>query len=74
MNGASGISAGIRHFLSIVLAPMLGSYSLTKSCINGALGYLLKYLPNAISPIPAAIKVKLVFIPDIRYLIDIEVP
>ncbi|KAH7464163.1 Acyl-CoA synthetase [Fusarium oxysporum f. sp. matthiolae] len=74
MNGASGISAGTRHFLSMVLAPMLGGYGLTESCANGALGCPLEYSPNAIGPVPAAIEVKLVSIPDIGYSTDAEVP
>ncbi|KAH7231690.1 uncharacterized protein BKA55DRAFT_653695 [Fusarium redolens] len=74
MNGASGISAGTRHFLSMVLAPMLAGYGLTESCANGALGCPLEYSPNAIGPVPAAIEVKLVSIPDIGYSTDAEVP
>ncbi|KAG3181528.1 hypothetical protein PC129_g25392, partial [Phytophthora cactorum] len=74
MNGASGISEDTRHFLSMVLAPMLGGYGLTESCANGALGCPLEYSPNAIGPVPAAIEVKLVSIPDIGYSTDAEVP
>ncbi|KAH7112426.1 hypothetical protein EDB81DRAFT_923153 [Dactylonectria macrodidyma] len=74
MNGGSGISDGTRHFLSMVLAPMLAGYGLTETCANGALGCPLEYSPNAIGPVPAAVDVKLVSIPDIGYSTDAEVP
>ncbi|KAG7425035.1 Acyl-CoA synthetase FUM16 [Fusarium oxysporum f. sp. raphani] len=74
MNGASGISDDTRHFLSMVLAPMLAGYGLTETCANGALGCPLEYSPNSIGPVPAAIDVKLVSIPDIGYSTDAEVP
>ncbi|PHH90773.1 hypothetical protein CDD83_2702 [Cordyceps sp. RAO-2017] len=74
MNGASGISDGTKQFLSLVLAPMLVGYGLTETCANGALGSPLEYSPNAIGPIPAAVDVKLVSIPDIGYSTDAKVP
>jgi long-chain acyl-CoA synthetase len=74
MNGASGISEDTRHFLSMVLAPMLAGYGLTETCANGALGCPLEYSPNSIGPVPAAVDVKLVSIPDIGYSTDAEVP
>ncbi|KAI8394957.1 hypothetical protein FOFC_21670 [Fusarium oxysporum] len=74
MNGASGISEDTRHFLSMVLAPMFAGYGLTETCANGALGCPLEYSPNSIGPVPAAVDVKLVSIPDIGYSTDAEVP
>ncbi|UNI18358.1 Long-chain-fatty-acid--CoA ligase [Purpureocillium takamizusanense] len=74
MNGASGIADGTKHFLSLVLAPMLVGYGLTETCANGALGCPLEYSPNAIGPIPAAIDVKLVSIDDLGYSTDAKVP
>ena len=74
MNGASGIADGTKHFLSLVLAPMLTGYGLTETCANGALGCPLEYSPNAIGPIPAAIDVKLVSIDDLGYSTDAKVP
>ncbi|PNY28678.1 Long-chain-fatty-acid-CoA ligase 1 [Tolypocladium capitatum] len=74
MNGASGISDGTKNFLSLVLAPMLSGYGLTETCANGALGCPLEYSPNAIGPVPAAVDVKLVSIPDLGYSADSEIP
>jgi long-chain acyl-CoA synthetase len=74
MNGASGIADGTKQFLSLVLAPMLVGYGLTETCANGALGCPLEYSPNAIGPIPAAVDVKLVSIPDMGYDADGKVP
>lgn len=74
MNGASGISDTTKHFLSLVLAPMLVGYGLTETCVNGALGCPLEYSPTAIGPIPASVDVKLVSIPDIGYSTDAKVP
>ncbi|KAI7772503.1 hypothetical protein LZL87_014099 [Fusarium oxysporum] len=74
MNGASGISEDTRHFLSMVLAPMLAGYGLTETCANGALGCPLEYSPNSIGPVTAAVDVKLVSIPDIGYSTDAEIP
>lgn len=70
MNGASGIADGTKHFLSLVLAPMLVGYGLTETCANGALGCPLEYSATAIGPVPAAIEVKLVSIPDLGYSTD----
>lgn len=74
MNGASGISDSTKHFLSLVLAPMLTGYGLTETCANGSLGSPLEYTPFAIGPVPAAIEVKLVAIPDMGYLTEAPVP
>lgn len=74
MNGASGISEGTKHFLSLILGPMLVGYGLTETCANGALGCPLEYSPFAIGPIPASIEVKLVSIPEIGYDADAKVP
>ncbi|KAF7539463.1 hypothetical protein G7Z17_g12425 [Cylindrodendrum hubeiense] len=67
MNGASGISDGTKHFLSLVLAPMLAGYGLTETCANGSLGCPLEYSPNAIGPIPSSCEAKLVSIPELGY-------
>ncbi|KAK7425846.1 long-chain fatty acid-CoA ligase [Neonectria magnoliae] len=74
MNGASGISDGTKHFLSLVLAPMLAGYGLTETCANGALGCPLEYSPNAIGPIPSSCDAKLVSIPDLGYSTDSNPP
>ncbi|SPO04979.1 related to long-chain-fatty-acid--CoA ligase [Cephalotrichum gorgonifer] len=67
MNGASGISDGTKHFLSLVVAPMLTGYGLTETGATGSLGSPLEYTSNAIGPIPASIDVKLVSIPELGY-------
>lgn len=75
MNGASGVSDNTKQFLSLVLAPMLVGYGLTETCANGALGSPLEFSPNAIGPIPAAIDVKLVSVPDLGYHTDnVKIP
>ncbi|KAM3551026.1 hypothetical protein ARSEF4850_008063 [Beauveria asiatica] len=74
MNGASGISEGTKHFLSLVLGPMLVGYGLTETCANGALGCPLEYSPFAIGPMPASVEIKLVSIPEIGYDADAKVP
>ncbi|PNP60106.1 hypothetical protein THARTR1_00130 [Trichoderma harzianum] len=74
MNGASGISDSTKHFLSLVLAPMLTGYGLTETCANGSLGNPLEYTANAIGPVSGAIEVKLVSIPEIGYSADAKVP
>ncbi|OAQ73928.1 fatty acid activator Faa4 [Pochonia chlamydosporia 170] len=75
MNGASGISDSTKQFLSLVLAPMLVGYGLTETCANGALGCPLEFSPNSIGPIPAAIDVKLVSVPELGYNTDnVKVP
>lgn len=74
MNGASGISDGTKHFLSLVLAPMLTGYGLTETCANGSLGCPLEYSPNAIGPIPSSCEAKLVSIPDLGYSADSTPP
>ncbi|QUC22918.1 uncharacterized protein UV8b_07159 [Ustilaginoidea virens] len=75
MNGASGISDSTKQFLSLVLAPMLVGYGLTETCANGALGCPLEFSPDAIGPIPAAIDVKLVSVPELGYNTDnVKVP
>jgi long-chain acyl-CoA synthetase len=70
MNGASGIANDTKHFLSLVLAPMLAGYGLTETCANGSLGCPLEYNPSAIGPIPSSIEIKLVAIPDMGYETD----
>lgn len=70
MNGASGIADSTKHFLSLVLAPMLAGYGLTETCANGSLGCPLEYSPTAIGPIPAAIEIKLVSLPELGYDAD----
>ena len=70
MNGASGIADGTKHFLSLVLAPMLVGYGLTETCANGALGCPLEYSSTAIGPVTTAIEVKLVSIPELGYSTD----
>ncbi|TEA21110.1 Acyl-CoA synthetase FUM16 [Colletotrichum sidae] len=74
MNGASGISDGTKHFLSMTVAPMLTGYGLTETAANGALGDPLEYTSTAIGPIPAAVDVKLVSIPDLNYSTDTTPP
>lgn len=74
MNGASGISETTKHFLSLVVGPMLVGYGLTETCANGALGCPLEYTPSAIGPIPASIEIKLVSLPEIGYDADAKVP
>lgn len=74
MNGASGIADSTKHFLSLVLAPMLTGYGLTETCANGALGSPLEYSANSIGPVPAGVDVKLVSIPEIGYSTDAKVP
>lgn len=74
MNGASSIADDTKHFLSLVLAPMLTGYGLTETCANGALGCPLEFSPNAVGPVPASIEVKLVAIPDIGYETDSGTP
>ncbi|KAI8296140.1 Acyl-CoA synthetase FUM16 [Colletotrichum sp. SAR11_240] len=74
MNGASGISDGTKHFLSMTVAPMLTGYGLTETAANGALGDPLEYTSTAIGPIPAAVDVKLVSIPDLNYSTDSTPP
>jgi long-chain acyl-CoA synthetase len=68
MNGASGISSETRHFLSMVVAPMITGYGLTETCACGALGSPLQYTSDAIGPIPASLEIKLVSLPDMGYL------
>jgi long-chain acyl-CoA synthetase len=67
MNGASGISDGTKHFLSLVVAPMLTGYGLTETGATGSLGSPLQYTSNAIGPIPASVDVKLVSLPELGY-------
>lgn len=67
MNGASGISDGTKHFLSLVVAPMMTGYGLTETGATGALGSPLEYTSSAIGPVPASVDVKLVSLPEIGY-------
>ncbi|KAK4190986.1 hypothetical protein QBC35DRAFT_45594 [Podospora australis] len=75
VNGASGIAEGTQHFMSIVLAPMLGGYGLTETCGNGVLGCPLQWTSTgAIGPVTAAVEIKLVSIPDLDYTVDNDPP
>ncbi|CCF33415.1 AMP-binding enzyme [Colletotrichum higginsianum] len=74
MNGASGISDGTKHFLSMTVAPMLTGYGLTETAANGALGDPLEYTSTSIGSIPAAVDLKLVSIPDLNYYADSNPP
>jgi long-chain acyl-CoA synthetase len=67
VNGASGIATPTLHFMSMVIAPMLSGYGLTETCGNGALGCPLQWTTAAIGPIPAAVELKLVSLPDLNY-------
>ncbi|KAK4154762.1 hypothetical protein C8A00DRAFT_32430 [Chaetomidium leptoderma] len=68
VNGASGIATPTLHFMSMVVAPMLNGYGLTETCGNGALGCPLQWTPDAaIGPIPAAVEIKLVSLPELHY-------
>jgi long-chain acyl-CoA synthetase len=67
VNGASGIADGTRHFMSMVVAPMINGYGLTETCGNGALGNPLQWSLSAIGPMPAAIEMKLVALPELGY-------
>ncbi|ETS78092.1 hypothetical protein PFICI_10154 [Pestalotiopsis fici W106-1] len=66
-NGASGISQGTLHFMSMVLAPMIAGYGLTETCASGALGSPLQWTPHAIGPVPSAVELKLVSLPELNY-------
>ncbi|KAK8098598.1 AMP-binding enzyme [Apiospora kogelbergensis] len=66
-NGASGISAGTMHFMSMVVAPMISGYGLTETCASGALGCPLQWTPHAIGPVPASVELKLVSLPELNY-------
>lgn len=75
VNAASGIAAGTKRFISLVLAPMLVGYGLTETCGCGALGSPLEYSPHSIGSIPASIDIKLVSVPDLGYKTDgVKVP
>ncbi|EGY14359.1 hypothetical protein VD0002_g8375 [Verticillium dahliae] len=74
MNGASGISDGTKHFLSMTVAPMLTGYGLTETGANGALGDPLEYTSSAIGPVPAAADIKLVSLPELNYSTDSTPP
>lgn len=74
MNGASGIADDTKHFLSLVLAPMLAGYGLTETCASGALGCPLEYSPDAVGPIVPSLDIKLVSIPDLNYSADSKPP
>ncbi|KAI9151864.1 Long-chain acyl-CoA synthetases & Acyl-protein synthetase [Paramyrothecium foliicola] len=73
MNGASGISAGTKQFVSIVLAPMLAGYGLTETCACASLGNPLQYSAGSIGPVGASVEIKLVALPELGYLTD-DVP
>ncbi|KAH8666747.1 hypothetical protein BX600DRAFT_497500 [Xylariales sp. PMI_506] len=73
-NGASGISEGTLHFMSMVIAPMISGYGLTETCANGSLGCPLQWTPNAIGPVTPAVEVKLVSLPELNYSTDSTPP
>jgi long-chain acyl-CoA synthetase len=68
-NGASGVSAATREFISLTLAPMIGGYGLTETCGCGALGSPLQWEPagGAVGTVPASVEVKLVSRPELGY-------
>ncbi|KAL2135769.1 hypothetical protein VTI74DRAFT_6974 [Chaetomium olivicolor] len=74
VNGASGIATPTLHFMSMVVAPMISGYGLTETCGNGALGCPLQWTADAIGPIPAAVEIKLVSIPELNYSTDAVPP
>lgn len=74
VNGASGISDSTRHFMSMVVAPMINGYGLTETSGNGAVGSPLQWTESAIGPISAAIEVKLVSLPELNYSADSNPP
>ncbi|KFA76238.1 hypothetical protein S40288_03583 [Stachybotrys chartarum IBT 40288] len=74
MNGASGISDTTKHFLSLVLAPMLVGYGLTETCACVALGNPLEYTATHIGPVCGSVEVKLVSVPELGYDADAAVP
>ncbi|KAF4976719.1 hypothetical protein FZEAL_6655 [Fusarium zealandicum] len=73
-NGGSAISDYTKHFLSLVLSPMLVGYGLTESCATGALGSPLEFSPKSIGTIPGSIDLKLVSVPEHGYFADSKVP
>ncbi|KAH6647458.1 hypothetical protein BKA67DRAFT_577530 [Truncatella angustata] len=74
VNGASGISESTQHFMSMVVAPMISGYGLTETCGNGSLGNPLQWTPNAIGPVPGAVELKLVGLPELNYRTDTTPP
>lgn len=73
-NGASGISDSTQHFMSMVVAPMISGYGLTETCANGSLGCPLQWTANAIGPVPGAVELKLVGLPELNYSTDTSPP
>ncbi|KAK3939082.1 long-chain-fatty-acid--CoA ligase 1 [Diplogelasinospora grovesii] len=74
VNGASGIASNTAHFMSMVVAPMIQGYGLTETCGNGALGSPLQYASDSIGPVPGAVEIKLVSIPELNYSTDTTPP
>jgi long-chain acyl-CoA synthetase len=74
MNGASGIADGTKHFLSMVLAPMLIGYGLTETCASVALGNPLEYTSTHIGPPCGATEIKLVSVSELGYDADAAQP
>lgn len=75
VNGASGIAQSTLHFMSMVVAPMLSGYGLTETCSNGAMGCPLQWTgTDSIGPIPTAVEVKLVSLPELNYSTDTTPP
>ena len=70
VNGASAISAGMQHFMSMFIAPMLSGYGLTETCADGAMGSPFQYMNPAIGPFPRSTEAKLVSVPELDYSAD----
>lgn len=68
INGASGISKETAHFLSMILAPMVGGYGMTETCGNGAVMSPQEFdLTGSCGPVSPAVEVKLVSIAELNY-------
>ncbi|KAL1853535.1 hypothetical protein VTK73DRAFT_9008 [Phialemonium thermophilum] len=74
VNGASGISKGTQYFMSMVLAPMINGYGLTETCGNGGLGSPQQWSASSIGPIPGAVEIKLVSLPELDYSTERDPP
>lgn len=68
INGASGISKGTQHFMSMILAPMLTGYGLTETGGNGAVLSPQQFtLSGSCGSLTPAVECKLVSIPELNY-------
>lgn len=74
VSGASPVSDSTRHFLGMVLAPMIVGYGLTETTANGLLGCPLEYSPDFIGPVGGSVEIKLVSLPELGYLTDAPNP